>query len=266
MVLCAIPLVASLAVGAPHAGGAAGAGAVVTVKGKTVGTAKLLNPVWNDAKDPEPPSLHVPRAVGHGARRRAHADGVPAQGAVRGRARPWGGEGEQATAPRRRRRRPHQPGHARRRSRTADPVRRTRTRSPTSSTSSEPTARASRPRRRAPTSSAPGRRPAPASTRIRDQLAPSIRSWIVVEPHLVSVGYPDRKGDFQIDLDPGSYTLRGYFNGEPVGAELPVTVAPVPVEQPLKLPLVIGESEAAPGAPALAPGKPGAPPKHGGGG
>jgi hypothetical protein len=107
--------------------------------------------------------------------------------------------------------------------------------------------------------------PGPGKYEIRDQLAPSVRSWIVVEPHLVNVCYADRKGDFQIDLDPGAYALRGYFDGEPVGTELPIVVAPLPVEQPLKAPLVVGEVEGAPGAPP-APGKPGTPPKHAGGG
>lgn len=97
--------------------------------------------------------------------------------------------------------------------------------------------------------------PGPGKYEIRDQLAPSVRSWIVVEPHAATVGYPDRKGDFQIELEPGKYKLRGYFKGEPVGAALDITVAPVPVEQPLRLPLVIGEGE----APAP-PGKPGQPP------
>jgi hypothetical protein len=58
----------------------------------------------------------------------------------------------------------------------------------------------------------------------------------------VGVGYPDRKGDFAIDLEPGKYKLRGYFNGEPVGTELEVNVTPFPVEQPLKAPLVVGDN------------------------
>jgi hypothetical protein len=107
--------------------------------------------------------------------------------------------------------------------------------------------------------------PGPGKYEIRDQMAPSVRSWVVVEPHVVNVGYPDRKGDFQIDLDPGAYTLRGYFNGEPVGAELAINVTPVPVEQPLRAPLVVGESDAPPAPTApTAPGK--QPPKRGGGG
>lgn len=102
--------------------------------------------------------------------------------------------------------------------------------------------------------------PGPGKYEIRDQLAPSIRSWIVVEAHAASVGYPDRKGDFQIDLDPGKYKLRGYFKGEPIGTELEVTIAPVPVEQPLKAPLLLGEADA-PAAP-LKPGAPNKQPGH----
>jgi hypothetical protein len=93
--------------------------------------------------------------------------------------------------------------------------------------------------------------PGPGKYEIRDQLAPSVRSWIVVEPHVASVGYPDRKGDFQIDLEPGKYKLRGFFKGEPVGAELEINVTPAPAEQLLKAALVVGE-----GGEPQAPGKP----------
>ena len=86
--------------------------------------------------------------------------------------------------------------------------------------------------------------PGPGKYEIRDQSTPSLRSWIVVEPRAVGVGYPDRKGDFAIDLEPGKYKLRGYYNGEPVGVELDALVAPVPVEQLLKVPLQVGETVA----------------------
>jgi hypothetical protein len=106
--------------------------------------------------------------------------------------------------------------------------------------------------------------PGPDKYEIRDQLAPSVRSWIVVEPHVVNVGYPDRKGDFQIDLEPGEYTLRSYFNGEPTkGADLAVTVARTSVEQLLKAPLVVEQADAPPAPAPPAPGKP-APGKKGG--
>ena len=59
------------------------------------------------------------------------------------------------------------------------------------------------------------------------------------------MGYPDRKGEFAIDLEPGDYKLRGYFNGEPVGTELTLIVKPGPAEQPLSSPLIVGEPAAA---------------------
>ncbi|MFO0762084.1 MAG: hypothetical protein U0359_36940 [Byssovorax sp.] len=84
--------------------------------------------------------------------------------------------------------------------------------------------------------------PGPGKYEIRDQATPSLRSWIVVEPRAAGLGYPDRRGDFAMEIEPGKYKLRGYFNGEPVGSELEVTVAPGPAEQPLKGPLVVGEA------------------------
>lgn len=86
--------------------------------------------------------------------------------------------------------------------------------------------------------------PGPGKYEIRDQLAPSVRSWIVVEPRTVAVGFPDRLGNFAVDLPPGSYTLRGYHNGEPVGVELPITVTPAPAEQLLREPLKLAEPDA----------------------
>jgi hypothetical protein len=74
---------------------------------------------------------------------------------------------------------------------------------------------------------------------IRDHMAPSVRSWVVVEPKAMASTYPDRKGEFALDLEPGPHKLRAYFNGEPVGQELDVVITPFPTEQPLKAPLVV---------------------------
>jgi len=223
----------------------------VTVKGKTVGGGKLLNPGWNEAKDPKQnrytfrePSASVRADV------RTLTAFLPKELCV---AALVDGDGKALKAPLR---------VVIAGGRTS-PV--TLVVAPTQQLQFEnqdPFAHklyvvGADSRGFAPTETAPGKSrswtpPGPGKYEIRDQLAPSVRSWIVVEAHVVSVGYPDRKGDFQIDLDPGPYKLRGYFNGEPVGAELPITIAPAPVEQPLKLPLVVGESD----APAPAPGKP----------
>jgi len=83
--------------------------------------------------------------------------------------------------------------------------------------------------------------PGPGKYEIRDQAAPSLRAWIVVEPKAVAVAYPDRKGEFAIDLEPGKYKLRAYHNGAMVGKELDAVVNPAPAEQLLKSPLLVAD-------------------------
>jgi hypothetical protein len=80
----------------------------------------------------------------------------------------------------------------------------------------------------------------PGVYEIRDELTPSLRAWVVVEPRAVRSVYPNKKGDFAMELEPGSYTLRAYHNGAPVGEELPVEVKPAPAEQLLPNPLKAG--------------------------
>jgi plastocyanin len=82
--------------------------------------------------------------------------------------------------------------------------------------------------------------PGPGTYEIRDKLAPSLRSWVVVEAKVVKSVYPNRKGDFAMELEPGSYTLVGFFNGQKVGDPLQVEVKPAPAEQLLKDPLKVG--------------------------
>jgi hypothetical protein len=237
--------------------------AAVTVKGKTVGSGKLLNPVWNEAKDP---SLHrytfrEPSATVRADVRTLTAylpkelciaalidgDAPPKNAPYRvviagGRTTPVTlvvAKGQQLQFE------------------NQDPF-------PHKLYVVGADSKGFGPEETRPTNRRGWTPPGPGKYEIRDQLAPSIRAWIVVEPHVASVGYPDRKGDFQIDLEPGKYKLHGYVNGEPVGTELNISVAPVPAEQPLKLPLIVGE----PGPGEVLPGKPGGPtpPKGGSGG
>lgn len=84
--------------------------------------------------------------------------------------------------------------------------------------------------------------PGPGTYEIRDKASPSVRGWIVVEPKAAAVAYPDRKGEFAIDLEPGKYKLRAYHNGAAVGKELDVVVNPAPAEQSLKAPLLVAEN------------------------
>ncbi len=86
--------------------------------------------------------------------------------------------------------------------------------------------------------------PGPGKYEIRDRVSPSIRSWVVVEPKAVAIAYPTRKGDFAIDLEPGTFQLRAFHNGEPVGDALSLEVKPAPAEQPLPNPLKAGPDPA----------------------
>jgi hypothetical protein len=64
------------------------------------------------------------------------------------------------------------------------------------------------------------------SFEIRDELSPSVRSWIVSQPGTVATAFPAADGTFSISIDePGLYTLQAYFSGKPVGSPLPVSVA-----------------------------------------
>jgi hypothetical protein len=255
--LLALPGVAPAA--APGA-----AGATVTVKGKTVGAGKLLNPGWNEAKDP---NLHrftfrEPSATVRSDVRNLTAF-LPKElcvvALIDGDAQPLGAPMRMVVAG----------------GRTTPVTLVVAKGQQIQFENQDPFVHklyvaGSDSKGFAPVETAPARTrgwtpPGPGKYEIRDQASPSVRSWIVVEPHAANVGYPDRKGEFQIELAKGNYKLRGYFNGEPIGTALDILVAPLPAEQPLKLPLILGE--AGPGeAPAAPPGKPGKAPAPGGGG
>jgi hypothetical protein len=67
--------------------------------------------------------------------------------------------------------------------------------------------------------------PGPGKYELRDELSPSVRSWVVVEPHTATVAYPTPQGVFSFSqLAPGEYTLKAYFVGAPVGVPKAVTV------------------------------------------
>jgi len=65
--------------------------------------------------------------------------------------------------------------------------------------------------------------PEPGVYEIRDELAPSLRMWIISEPNTAAIAYPSMKGDFGIAVEtPGEYRLQAYFAGKKVGPEIPV--------------------------------------------
>lgn len=85
----------------------------------------------------------------------------------------------------------------------------------------------------------------PGKYELRDELFPSIRSWIVVDANVAGVAYPSRDGAFQFgNLPPGDYTLKAFFSGEPTGKTLSVKLASeAPIE--LRDALVVAEDQAA---------------------
>lgn len=59
---------------------------------------------------------------------------------------------------------------------------------------------------------------------IADEVAPSVRMWIVAKSGVAAIAYPTSKGKFSLELDSGTYTLQAYFAGEPIGKSRRVKV------------------------------------------
>lgn len=73
---------------------------------------------------------------------------------------------------------------------------------------------------------------------IRDELFPSVRTFVVVDPQVVAVAYPGRDGSFSFGLPAGDYVLKAFFNGHPVGKQVQFTAkdkGTLELKEPLKL-------------------------------
>lgn len=57
---------------------------------------------------------------------------------------------------------------------------------------------------------------------IRDELFPSVRTYVLVDPQVVQVAYPGRDGAFGLSLPAGDYVLKAFFGGNQVGKPVPV--------------------------------------------
>jgi hypothetical protein len=80
---------------------------------------------------------------------------------------------------------------------------------------------------------------APGVHEIRDQLFPGIVMYIVVDEKAVDFAFPDRDGQFTLNVPPGEYTLRAFFDGKPAGKGIEnVRVSERGLE--LKEPLAVG--------------------------
>lgn len=91
--------------------------------------------------------------------------------------------------------------------------------------------------------------PGAGTYELRDQLAPSLRSWVVVLPKVAAIGYPGRDGMFVLrSLEPGAYTLQPFFAGKPIGTPRPVSIERNDLDI-TKQPIPVASVEADAGAP-----------------
>jgi hypothetical protein len=68
--------------------------------------------------------------------------------------------------------------------------------------------------------------PAAGSYEIRDELAPSLRMWVVAEPKVAAISYPSMQGEFRLQVpEPGTYQVQAYFAGQKVGPAMDAEVA-----------------------------------------
>ncbi|MBN2195130.1 MAG: hypothetical protein JW751_20095 [Polyangiaceae bacterium] len=85
--------------------------------------------------------------------------------------------------------------------------------------------------------------PSAGTFEIRDELAPSLRLWIVAEPNVAAIAYPSMAGEFALRPEvAGTYTVQAYFAGKKVGpasvvdvtagADVDLSKAPIKVAQP----------------------------------
>jgi hypothetical protein len=80
---------------------------------------------------------------------------------------------------------------------------------------------------------------APGLHVIRDMLFPSVVMYIFVDAKAVEFDFPDREGTFEMNLPPGTYTLKAFFEGRPTGKPMDqVKVEAKGLE--LKEPLAVG--------------------------
>lgn len=57
----------------------------------------------------------------------------------------------------------------------------------------------------------------------RDELFPSVRSYVVVDPQVVQIAFPGRDGAFGFALSNGDYVVKAFFGGKQVGKSVSVT-------------------------------------------
>jgi len=89
----------------------------------------------------------------------------------------------------------------------------------------------------------------PGKYEIRDELFPSVRTFVIVDPQVVQVAYPGRDGAFGLTLPAGEYVLKAFFGGKQVGKPTPVNAkekSTVELKDPLNVSGAAGEEKQAP--------------------
>lgn len=85
----------------------------------------------------------------------------------------------------------------------------------------------------------------PGTYEIRDELAPSLRMWIVADPNVAAIAYPSMKGDFSLNVEqPGEYVVQAFFAGKKVGPAVPVKVGNADIDIS-RAPIKVGDQKAA---------------------
>ena len=77
----------------------------------------------------------------------------------------------------------------------------------------------------------------------RDELFPSVRAYVVVEPQVAQFAYPKNDGTFTQNIAPGEYIVRAYFGGKPVSKPMSITVQGRNMTD-MREPLALTESDA----------------------
>ncbi len=57
----------------------------------------------------------------------------------------------------------------------------------------------------------------------RDELFPSVRTFVMVDPQVTEIAYPGHDGAFAMNLPAGDFTIKAFFNGRQVGRPVQVT-------------------------------------------
>lgn len=79
---------------------------------------------------------------------------------------------------------------------------------------------------------------APGVHEIRDRLFPSVVMYVAVDPQAVDYAFPDREGAFTLNVPPGEYTLKAFFEGKPASKPIDgvnVQARTVEIKEPMAL-------------------------------